>query len=281
MIISKSLKYYRDKARIDKRNNKSTAYKIQFYNNNVIDDYIKNFNDAGAPSRPPDAMLYAELSILNKPQVYSNYNRIINSEYTSNDNLQKMIIRNKANKDLERVVEAELSRIVKNLDYVDYVMRNYKIPQKEYQRRLNAQRDKSLANRQEILKDVAIQANDLLVSEGLNIPSNVFSYRNLDITAETLMRQSQMKSEHDRVNAINDEAEAQGKDTVYNKKKWIWTGAGATTRHESNNMQERDLNEAFVVVNDKTLEIDEMMYPSDPAGSPSNSYICYCEVEYY
>ena len=56
---------------------------------------------------------------------------------------------------------------------------------------------------------------------------------------------------------------------------------GATTRHESNNMQEVDFNDTFVILNDVTLDIDEIDYPCDPNGTPSNCAICYCELEVY
>ena len=42
-------------------------------------------------------------------------------------------------------------------------------------------------------------------------------------------------------------------------------------------MQERDFEETFVIANDATLEIDELMYPSDPNGSFENTWICYCQ----
>ena len=267
------------KKRIDKRINQKTAYKIQFYNNQLVDDYVLNYDD-GLNTKPPVSEIWANLSILNKPSVYKNYNRIINSKYTSNDNLDKILIRNKANKDLNRIVEAELERITKNLDFVEEVMARYDIPRTEYQRMLNEQHNKSMANRRQILEQVAVQQNEILVSEGLNIPSNVFTYRDIDLTAESLMRQSQMTSNHEEKLQINENYEKEGKDAPYTKKTWIWTGEGQTTRHESNNMQERDIDRYFMIVNDKTLEVDMLMYPSDPEGSPSNTYICYCDIEY-
>ena len=244
-----------------------------------VDEYVKSFNE-GSPKKPPASMLWVDLAILNKPNVYANYNRIINSKYTSNDAFNNMLIKNSANKDLNRIVEANVERIAKNLDYVEQVMSKYDVPQKAYEDMLASQKNKSIANRQEILKDVAIKSNDLLVSEGLNIPSNVFSYRDIETSAESLLRQSQMISQHELHTSINDEYISEGKEPPYKTKKWIWTGAGKTTRHESNNMQEVPINDYFVVVNDSTLEIDLMMHPSDPAGSPANAYICYCEVEY-
>ena len=280
MLLRRTRKFYIDKVRIDKSVNQRTAYKIQLYNNYQVDELVKKYNEGETISKPAPSQLWADLAVLNKSEVYNNYNRIINSKYTSNDNLNKLLVKNKANKDLNRIVEAELERIVKNLDYVEQVMQRYEIPQQEYEDFKRKQRDKSMANRKEILEQVAIKANDLLVSEGLNIPSNVFTYRNLEATAENLLRQSQMQSKHEEINSINDNYINQGKNAVYIGKEWIWTGAGKTTRHASNHLQKRQVNEPFIIVNDETLDIVELMYPSDPAGSFSNTFICYCEVEY-
>ena len=280
MTIHKSITYFNNKAKIDKAYHQRTAHKIQLYNNNLVDKFVTDFNDAGVSSKPPKSMVMAELAILNQPEVYKNYNRIINSKYTSNDNLNNMLIKNKAQKDLDNVVKGELDRISKNLDYVEQVMKKYEVPTKAYNELLNKQKAKSVANRQQILKEVAIKSNDLLVSEGLNIPSNVFSYRDLETTAQSLLRQSQMTAGYEEKQAINENYLNEGKNEIYTHKQWIHTHGGKTTRHMSNHMQKVRFDEPFIVVNDNTLDIDEMMYPCDPAGSYSNAWICYCEVDY-
>lgn len=280
-MIFKTLKYYQDKARINKASNQSTAYQIQLYNDRLIDQYVESFDsNEDLTVKPSNSHLWGDLSILNRPDVYRNYQRIINSKYTSNDAIDNILIKNKANKDLERIVTAEVERISKNLDYVEQVMRKYNAPFEEYKRLIDEQGKNSVGKRQEILKEVAIKSNNLLTSDGLNIPSNVYSYRNLEATAENLLRQSQMISQHEKINSINENYLADGKDKVYNGKEWIWTGAGKTTRHYSNHLQKRSLNEPFIITNDATLEIDDLMYPSDPNGSFGNTFVCYCDVEY-
>ena len=278
--MHKSMKYYLNKTKIDKAQHKKTAYKIQFFNNMLIDKLVEDYEDAGESSRPADAVIWAELAILNKPEVYKNYNRIINSKYTSNDALYKMLIKNKANANLEHIVESELERIAKNLDFVEQVMKKYEIPTKEYQKLVKQQKESSVANRKDILEKVAIKANDLLVSEGLNIPSNVFSYRSIETTAQSLLRQSQMTANYERINGINENYVNEGKDAIFTHKTWINTGR-KNTRHMSNHMQTVLIEEPFIVVHDKMLVIDEMMYPCDPAGSKANAYICYCDCDYH
>lgn len=274
------MNYFNNKALIDKAYHKKTAYKIQFYNNKKVDEFVQKFNDAGVSSKPSKAVMSAELGILNKPEVYKNYNRILNSPYTSNDNFFKLMVKNKASNSLDNIVKSEVERISKNLDYVEQVLKKYTIPTEEYNKLVTKQAEKSLANRRELLEKVAIKNNEILASEGLNIPSNVFSYRDIETSAQSLLRESQMTSKYEEITAVNDEYLSNGKDAPYTHKQWIWTGEGATTRHESNHLQKVRFDEPFIVVNDKTLDIDEMMYPCDPAGSPSNAYICYCEIDY-
>ena len=271
--------YYINKAAVNRRNNKQTAYKIQFYNNMQIDDLILNQNN-NEYTKPTHSMLYADLEILNKPQVYNNYNRLMQSQYIKNDSIQAMLIQNKANKDLNKIVEKELARITNNLNYVEQVLSKYDVPKQEYQKLLDQQSSNSIKSRREMFEQVARQANNLNASEGLNIQMPQ-PYMNLDTFSENLMRQNKMVSEWETYQEENRLSEEAGDGTLYNKKKWIWTGAGATTRHESNNMQEVDFNDTFVIVNDKTLDVDEIDHPCDPAGSPSNCAICYCEMEVY
>lgn len=272
-------KYFINKADKNKRLAKRTAYKIQQYNNFVMDEYVKSVDD-GNPNKPTPSMLWADLSVLMKPSVYSNYQKIINSKYTSDSAFQKMLIRNKAEKDLNRVVENQVNRMAKNVDYVEATLRNYEIPIQEYHKMLDAQKNRSVANRRQVMEEVAVARGDILVSEGLNIPSS-YTYRDLDVLSEQLLRESQSASEWEEVQAMNNEAEAQGKDALYTKKKWVWTGAGKTTRHaEMESYPIIDLDNTFQVVDENTDTVDEMLYPRDTSGSFENVAGCVCDIEY-
>ena len=279
MNISKKTKYFIHKSQNNKRIAKRTAYKIQQYNNFVIDDYVKSV-DEGNPNKPSEAMLWVDLAVLNKPSVYKNYQKIITSKYTSNDAFHKMLIRNKAQKDLNRVVESQVKRIAKSVDFVESTLKNFEMPLQEYHRMLDEQKNRSVANRRRVMEEVAVARGDILASEGLNIPSS-YSYRDLDVLSEQLLRESQSKSEWEEVQAMNEESEAQGKSARYTQKKWIWTGAGKTTRHsEMESYPIIDLNNTFQVVDENTDTLDEMLYPRDTNGSFENVAGCVCEIEY-
>ena len=102
-------KYWERKSLIEKQQNQMSAYYIQVYNNNVVDKFIKDWTNDENVARPTQAMLYGDLYVLNKPHVYKQYNRIINSKYTSDKALQQMLIRNKADARLNTIVESELA----------------------------------------------------------------------------------------------------------------------------------------------------------------------------
>ena len=280
MIISKSIRYFRDKVRIEKREHTKAAHKIQFYNNAKIDGLVESYA-MGNPSRPTEAMLFADLAVLNKPEVYKNYNRIINSKYTKADNINNILLKKKADGELNRVVELEVERIAKNMDYVESILKRWEVPLNEYNKRLDEQADRSLAKRQEIIRSVAIQANELVASEGLNIPQG-YSYRNLDSIAESLIRSSKKVAEHEKILEINKKYTDEGKSAPYVEKVWIHTGEAPTgvTRHMSNHGQHRSIEATFLIQNDDNGDLDEMMHPLDPNGSPSNAMYCYCDVDY-
>ena len=267
--------YYINKAEINRRNNKQASYRINIYNNTLIDQLIENQNN-NKYEKPTDAMLYADIEALNKPSVYNNYKALMNSPYIKNDSVQQLLIQNKANKDLNRIVEKELATIKNNLDYVQKVIDKYDIPEKQYRKEIN--NENSMSNRKKIIekvhKEIAVANN---MKPGMNIPI-IQPYQDLNFVSENLLRENRMTSEYNLFEEENRLAEENGEDAPHEMKSWVWTGNGLTTRHESNDGQTVPFNEPFEIVNDATGEVDLMMYPCDPAGSPGNSYICYCEL---
>ena len=273
--ILNNRRFWERKSLIEKRQNRISAYYIQVYNNKVIDKFIEDWTNDETVARPTQAMLYGDLYVLNKPTVYKQYNRIINSKYTSNSALQQMFIKNKADARLNTIVQAELDRINKNLDYTEKILGKYELNLKEYQK--IAKREQDIANRKNIMER-SVKDLDFVRSQfGVNIPSNVFSYRDLDITAEALNRQTQMSATWDEYDAINQEARNQGLPDVYTQKEWIWTNEGMTTRHSDNDGQTVDFYDYFQCKHDVTGEVEPLMYPSDPNGSFENTWICYCQ----
>lgn len=252
---------------------------MQQYNNWVIDEYVESV-DEGNPQKIPTAMLWADLTVLMKPTVYQNYQKIITSKYTSDEAFNKMLIRNKAEKDLNRIVESQVNRVAKNVDYVEKVLNDTSMPLNEYNRMLNEQRNRSVANRIKIMEEVSRQREDLMRSDGFNIPSS-YSYRDLDVLSENLVRQSQSQSDWENASAMNNYAEDQNRDKPYQQKNWIHTHEGKTTRHqEMGNYPTIPFEDLFQVEDENTGTVDQMLYPRDLQGSFENVAGCVCDIEY-
>lgn len=275
---SKIRNYYIRQARIDKNKNQDLGYKIQVYNNDIIDRFILNFyNETGIEITPE--LLFNELWSLNQPFVFENYLKILSSPYIDDTFLNQVLVRTLADKRLNTVVTAEVERISKNLDYMNEVLQTHEVNLEEYGK--IARRESKIANRKNILERSTRYTNAALTSYGINIQPNVFTYRDLDITSEALNRQTQMMSDFDRADAVNKQARRKNLPDVYTQKKWVWTGKGKTTRHRSNDGQVVGMYDYFNIINDNTGRVDSMMYPHDPNASFENAWICYCKCVYF
>lgn len=268
--------YIIKKAEYNRANNKRVGIIVKSFQDSIIDDMVEDPNRYEIPS---DSVLYAGLENTLKPQVYNNYMSLLSSPYIKNDSLQEMLILNKANKDTARIVEAELAQMKSNLDYVQNVLNKYDIVNKEYKKVLNE--TGKLSNRKQVLeavnRNISI-ANNMASSPTMNIP-RIQPYYDLDFVSEKLLRENRMSSSYEIMEEENRLNEENGNDAPHSEKTWVWTGIGKTTRHESNDGQTVDFDDYFTIVNDVTGDVDEMLHPCDPNGGPSNSSVCYCELE--
>lgn len=277
---SKNTNYWNNLSMIEKRENQNHAYYIQLFNNNIIDEFIEKYlKDEDMNAKPSFTMLFNELWLLNQPQVYREYERLLQSPYIDNASLFQILIKNKANTRCNTVTLAEVERINKNLDYVEEVLDKHEVNLQEYKK--IAQREKRTANRINILEQCTFETDYALTEFGINSQPHFNTYRNLDVTAEALNRQTQMEAKWDECDAINRQCRRQGLLDEYTKKEWIWTNKGKTTRHKGNDGQVVDFYEKFECVHDKTGKVDMIMYPSDPSGSFENCWICYCQARYF
>lgn len=282
--------YIKQKAEYNRANNKRVGVQVKGFQDNIIDDMVAN------PYRyelVTDAVLYTSLESAIKPAVYKNYKALIDSPYIKNDSVQEMLILNKANKDAARIVEAELAQMKSNLNYVENVLNKYEVLNSEYKKALTSNK---LANRKQLLesviksKDSVNSLNTRLREAGtsmypnLRIPDTPMyftsqRYYDLDFFSEKLLRENRMSSAYEIMEEENRLAEENGYDAPHTEKIWVWTGIGKTTRHESNDGQTVPFDDYFTIINDSTGDVDEMLHPCDPNGSPSNSAVCYCELE--
>ena len=282
--------YLIKKAEYNRVNNKRVGLQVKAAQDNIIDEMVANSDRYEILS---DSVLYASIESAIKPAVYNNYKPLLDSPYIKNDSVQDMLILTKANKDVARIAEAELAQMKSNLKYVENVLNKYEVLNSEYKKALTSNK---LANRKQLLesviksKDSVNSLNTRLREAGtsmypnLRIPDSPMyftsqRYYDLDFFSEKMLRENRMSSAYEIMEEENRLAEENGNDAPHSQKMWVWTGIGKTTRHESNDGQTVDFDDYFTIINDSNGDVDEILYPCDPNGSPSNCAVCYCELE--
>lgn len=263
------------KAEIDKINNQKVARKVDVYTNAVIDDYVIN---AGTHKGYTPKMVTSTLKAINKPKVDAEYQKAITSSKTSDSLYHQVKIQKMANEKTIQITEAQYDRLQKNIKAVDKVLRNYELDINKY-KKISKERPKT-ESRRGIITESVMNTN-YISSLGYNIKPHVFGYKDLTPVTEGMHRNVQNEAQRELAQSENDEALSKGEEAPNQWKTWIWTGRGETTRHESNDGQTVPFDEPFIIVNDDNGEVDEMMYPLDPAVTSSNGWLCYCEVEYH
>lgn len=269
-------KYYQSKKDIDKYNNKGVVKQIDIYANTVVDEYVIN---RGNPNKNIDSrQIKNDLKQINKAKVDKEYNKIIKDKRTSNELPFQIYIQRLANDQAGKISGAQYDRLMKNLNAVEKTLTAYNFNLEEY-KKLRMKHPQTDSRRG--LINQCIMDRNVLTSSGLNIQPHVYGYRELSPLTEGLHRRLQNEAGRDLAKYQNEMARRLGVEEPNKWKTWIWTGRGDTTRHESNDGQTVLFDEPFIIENDDTGEIDEMMYPLDPTVTSGNGWICYCEVHYH
>lgn len=273
-------KYYLQKKAEAKKGNQAIANKIQIFANAEINKVVENkagklaYHEGKAYNNPNTL---TELININKPKIDKEYSKLINSPKTSDTFHHQIQVQNRANDQAKKISQAQYEQIQKNIKAVEQVIDKYGIKLEKY-RELNEKYPKTISRKGIITE--SIENKNYITSLGKNIVPHLDGYKELSHLTEHLHRQAQNQASEELARAENEEAIKNGQKPPNDEKKWIWTGAGATTRHYSNDGQVVPIDEPFTIVNDVTGEVNAMMYPLDPAVYSSNTFICYCEVEY-
>ena len=88
-------------------------------------------------------------------------------------------------------------------------------------------------------------------------------------------------AEYEAVTYANARAVILGKNEIYKTKTWVWSHK-AHTRHSNMSGNTVPVNDPFYVVNEKTGEACNLMFPRDYARdlSGANTVNCGCSVKY-
>jgi len=212
------------------------------------------------------------LQTLVHPLLIQQYSTLLRDEMIVNDVLNQRIASTLVEGKATELTSEMMGAIKNNLDYIKQQSEFGNIVKSE----LKTLEDNFKLNARERL--------NICLEEGLNIQPNVFSpYYDMNKLFDSYARKSDRASDYDEAVMKNSIAEENGEEIPFPYKTWVWQmeGVGLTTRHESNDGQTVAIDEPFLITNDATGDTEELMYPMDSNGSPSNTYYCYCGATYH
>lgn len=104
---------------------------------------------------------------------------------------------------------------------------------------------------------------------------------NMKLTVTDMVQHMKNVAEYEAVTYANARAVILGKNEIYKTKTWVWSHK-AHTRHSNMSGNTVPVNDPFYVVNEKTGEACNLMFPRDYARdlSGANTVNCGCSVKY-
>lgn len=241
---------------------------IQQYNNNIVDKKINSIvNDT--EYEPNWFNIQSTLFNYNYQQTLKKYQRLIKSPYVDTNELNNVLFKNKAFNLADDMAKMQVERISKNLDYVEKAISNAKIDIQNYNKM--AKRFPNV-DRVNILSK-AVDSGKLWNGKELN-------YSQLDKLSKSLNKYAENKTELEKWNLANQQALQKGLEEIKPYKIWFWSQL-ENTRHSGMDETVISINKHFIVVNEVTGDIDNLMFPQDVNNDTNNcSNICNCDCTY-
>jgi hypothetical protein len=232
------------------------------YHNDLVDALVAQ---GGNVNINADAINNDILSVYH-PQILKKYQEIYKSNVVITVHTNKVILDEIARgvaKDVSRVAS---ERVVKNLDAVNKILTKAEVDISKYN-----QMAKSFpkVDRLNIIQKAA--------DKGSNWKGQTYSYKQLDNLNKGITRYVENKSLQDKYELNFEQSEANNKTPIKKEKVWVWSQL-ENTRHSSMDGQTVDINEPFIVTNELTGAVDELMFPGDFENDENNcSNICNCD----
>ena len=134
-----------------------------------------------------------------------------------------------------------------------------------------------------IKQDPLISRKDLLLlclTQG-SLPSTRTPVMDMNYIVNNIKGYIDKTSEFESVVYANANSLMYNGDRIYPQKNWLWSGK-KKTRHRGMDGVSVNVNDPFIVTNERTGETCELMYPRDYARDPSgaNTVNCGCDVFY-
>lgn len=132
------------------------------------------------------------------------------------------------------------------------------------------------------LPDDPFKPESPITSNGKIKPRKITNLKQIDDYLK--QQEKQIKRHHRQIQKNLDNCVSWRREMMKTKnkpqyKRWNWTPNDAT-RHTCNDGQIVPLEEKFIIINDKTGDLDYMDYPGDWSASASNTINCLCDITF-
>lgn len=257
--------YYLIKSIADKKKTLRFARRFQSYNNALIDEIIEN-EDYNENS------IYPAVYYMTSGFVSPEYQRILRNHNVESNLSNQITVNHAKKKHIERLSDSIWKQVKNNASTVRDIVQTHDVDKSEYNRLKNI--NSKTTDRMGLIRK-SIEGG--IKKQNLNDEPN---YKQLENIASNYIRQTQMVTDYEEALLVNETAEAKGLDPPITSKRWEWSALD-NTRHSNMDEEVIPLEDYFDVLNEISVETDQMLYPKDPAGSDGNVINCECGVTYF
>lgn len=268
-----------------------TYTRIQLINNELVDKKVTEWNNEYKDyiyDPYTEANIMARILPVNSIASTNDLQRILrHSVVTRNPEteIEALKVINSVSGTLTRL---EAERLVKNLDYVENVLRTSEVELAKYEALIEKLPPQT--SRREVLERCIRTGEELTptkrqawlernLERGASY-NKEYSYRELNHLSRDLEKYKTNRLDYETALMENRQAEREGYEKLNTTKTWIWSTL-EKTRHQGMDGETIPLTEKFEVVNEVTGDVDYLRFPGDVDNDHNNcSNICNCGCSY-
>ena len=211
------------------------------------------------------AQIEIDILSVTYPQVLKKYQNILKSNLVSSTYTNKLILEELAGTISKSVSIVYYERIVKNMGAIEKIIHEVELNIDKYEK---IAKGFPKQDRLSIIQKAA--------AEGSNWKGHKYSYKELNNLNKGINKYIENKSLQDKYELNHKDSLANNETPVKKEKMWVWSGL-ENTRHSGMDGQTVELKEKFIVTNEITGHVDDLLFPGDFENTNSCSNICNCQ----
>lgn len=254
-----------------KRANTPLQRRLQILNNQTVDKYVLGLESNDEYSfNWESAKVSAEIFGANQLATDKLIRQYLRKSIATDDQINRLLAKNAAQKVNKRLTTIEVERIQKNLKYVEATLNQAELDVNLYKEIIN--KLPRTVSRQDILEKA--------LRTGENYKGREYTYKELGQLSRDLEKYKDNALQYETAKIENTSAQRDGFSSINRTKVWVWSTL-EKTRHEGMEGQTVDLYEKFEVTNEVTGATDYLRFPGDIDNDHNNcSNICNCQCSY-